>query len=462
MKQVIFCLSVALFLVLSACTEPLMVGSDLLAGDRAMVGQTTDILFTTRVVPEDSLIAYDPELSTPQRLPSFTIGRLQDDVFGTWRNSAYLGTYLYRQPNNGTAIKPSFIFRDTSLVDSVVFMLPIDTAFAFYGTERTFGFQASLLSSRVDDSRSYYSNGSLPTNSGTINGRNQFLATKTPTLLWDTIYNANRDSALQSHIRFNLDADYLATINNLAENAFNSDDSLATFLPGILLEPSEDVNGLVGLFAQIGPSVTTGFHFFYPDTTTTIQRRFLVQLATWLPRYERDFTGSLVGQLMEAEENNERIAIAGQAGVMTEITFPDLTTLANKVINKAELKFFHDIIEGYSYDAFSTPQFVGLYFRNDAGRLVPISDFAFVSLNQQADILRETSGGDVRTDEDGDKFYAPRLSLHLQNMIAGTVPNKVYLRVVPSSRDASRVILRGPAAADKPATLTVTFTELGQ
>jgi hypothetical protein len=165
---------------------------------------------------------------------------------------------------------------------------------------------------------------------------------------------------------------------------------------------------------------------------------------------------------MEAEENNERIAIAGQAGVMTEITFPDLTTLANKVINKAELKFFHDIIEGYSYDAFSTPQFVGLYFRNDAGRLVPISDFAFVSLNQQADILRETSGGDVRTDEDGDKFYAPRLSLHLQNMIAGTVPNKVYLRVVPSSRDASRVILRGPAAADKPATLTVTFTELGQ
>lgn len=462
MKQVIFYLSFALFLVLSACTDPLTVGSDLLQADRASVGQTMDILFTTRVVKDDSLVAFDPEIAELPLLSSFTIGRLQDDIFGSWKNSAYLGTYLYRQPNTGLAIKPSFIFKDTARVDSVVFILPIDTAFALYGSGGVFDFQAQLLGSRIDESRSYATNGSLPINPMAINGRNQFRASKTPSILWDTIYNTNRDTILQSHIRFNLNDDYLTRINNLDENAFNSDDSLATFLPGIYLEPGENIDGLVALRAQIGPTVSTGFHFFYPDTTTAVQRRFLVQLANWIPRYERDFTGSLVGQLMEMDESNVQIAVAGQAGLMTEITFPDLTALADKVINKAELTFFHDIIDGYSYDTYGTPQFVGLYYRNEFGQLVTIRDFSFVSQNQQTDILRENSGGDVRTDADGDKFYAPRLSLHLQEMIAGTVPNKIYLRVVPSSRDPSRVILKGRAAAEKPATFTVTFTELGE
>ncbi|MGK0333435.1 MAG: hypothetical protein ACI974_000251, partial [Paraglaciecola sp.] len=50
MKTILFYLSCAVFLVLTACTEPITVGANLLENDRAALGQTTDIPFTTRVV----------------------------------------------------------------------------------------------------------------------------------------------------------------------------------------------------------------------------------------------------------------------------------------------------------------------------------------------------------------------------------------------------------------------------
>jgi hypothetical protein len=46
-------------------------------------------------------------------------------------------------------------------------------------------------------------------------------------------------------------------------------------------------------------------------------------------------------------------------------------------------------------------------------------------------------------------------------MIDGEVLATIYLRVIPVDRDASRVILGGPEAPVRPATIKVIFTEIG-
>lgn len=464
MKQLFLYGASFFFVVLSACTDPITVGGDLLDEDRATVGETTEIPFTTRVV-EDSLLVFDAgDLSENALTTTFTFGQLEDEVFGRWRNSVYFSTLVARERNTGLAIRPEFAFTDEADVDSVVFLMPIDTSVGFYGTQRDFGYSAGLVIGLVDDQMSYYSDVDLFRPLRFVNENNVFSASTTPSLLYDTLYVSNGDSITLPHIRVKMNDELLEDINEADENKWNSDSALATLLPGIFLEPADDVNGLVSLRPRTtNQPNNSGFFYFYQDSTDNATPDFFqTQLNLWLPRYERDYAGSLVGDLLEEGDDNERIAVTGQAGVMTEITFPDLSALEGKVINKAELKFFREAIENYSYEVYEGPARLSVYFRDEVtGTLVPINDFNFIVNPTRGAALAATAGGQQLTDDAGNVFYAPRISLHLQNMVEGLAPNKIYLRVVPLDREPGRVILKGPNAAEQPATLTVTFTDRG-
>jgi len=146
---------------------------------------------------------------------------------------------------------------------------------------------------------------------------------------------------------------------------------------------------------------------------------------------------------------------------MTEINFPDLTMLEDKVINQAEIVFFREMIENYSYDTYPTPSNLGLYYRTNNGILVPILDRQLLRNPDFTSVVNNFIGGNELTDDEGNVFYRPRFSVHLQRMIDGEVPATIYLRVIPVDRDASRVILGGPEAPVRPATIKVIFTEIG-
>lgn len=458
MKQILFYLSSAAFVILTACTEPITVGADLLGDDRATLGQTIDIPFTTRVVKSDSLLTYDS--FSQIGLGGFSFGELQDNVFGLTKNSLYVVPGLVR----GFDLLPSpppFAFTERD-VDSIVLIIPIDTSYAFYGNDRQFNFRAGLIPSRVEDDNDYFSNVVLPTAFVDINASNLITATTTPTLLYDTLYATNNDSILEPHIRIKFDDDFLNNVNMRDEATFDSDAALATLLAGVYLEAENDPDGLVGLLPSGTSTIFSGFYFFYKDTSATMSETFYrMPLSLTLPRYEKDYTGSLAGELLEPGDDLEQVALSGQGGLMTEITFPDLTMLEDKVINQAEMVFFREVIENYSYDDYPAPPFVGLYYRNDDGNLVQILDRQLL-LNPEFDaVVNDFIGGNELEDDEGNIFYRPRFSVHLQRMIDGEVPSSVFLRVTPVDRDASRVILGGPEAPERPASVKVTFTEIG-
>ncbi|TXF90787.1 DUF4270 domain-containing protein [Neolewinella aurantiaca] len=460
MKQIIFYLSCTVFFVLTACTDPITVGSDLLGDDRAVLGQTTDIPFTTRVVENDSLFTYDALNFIC--ISGMSFGELQDDVFGATKHSFYAVPALVRSSTTGLPAPPPFAYTARN-VDSVVLIMPIDTAYDFYGTAREFNFRAGLIPTRVDDDVDYYSNLMLADGED-VNDGDLITATRTETLLYDTLYATNNDSIVASHIRFKFDQEFLDQVNLRDEATFDSDSALATLLAGVYLETENDPDGLLGLkpFSTLCSSTISGFYFFYKDTSETMTERFYrMPLALALPRYEKDYTGSLVGNLLGDGDDLEQIALSGQGGVMTEITFPDLSMLEDKVINQAEMLFFRETIEDYSYETYPGPAYVALFYRNDEGNLVQILDRQLLVNSDFTSVVNNFLGGNELTDDDGNVFYRPRFSVHLQQMVEGEVPPTIYMRVFPVDRDPGRVILSGPEAAERPATIKVTFTEVG-
>jgi hypothetical protein len=459
MKQFFFYLSCAVFLALTACTDPITVGADLLNDDRATLGQTVDIPFTTRVVESESLLTWDSDNFLG--IAGFTFGELQDNVFGSSRHSFYAVPSLVRSNTTGLPLPPAFAYTERN-VDSIIMIMPIDTSYAYYGNARQFNFSARVLPSRVEDDVDYYSDTSLVRNLVDVNDGDLITTTTTPTLLYDTLYATNNDSVLAPHIRFKFNQNFVDEVNTRDESTFDSDTELATLLAGVSVEPLNGPDGMVGLQPNSVGSQISGFYFFYKDTAASMTERFYrMPLALTLPRYEKDYTASLAGELLEAGDDMEQIALSGQGGLMTEITFPDLTMLEDKVINQAEMVFFRETIENYSYETYPAPSFIGLYYRNTNGNLVQILDRQLLRNPDFSSIVNDFLGGNELTDDQGNVFYRPRFSVHLQRMIDGEVPPTIYMRVIPVDRDASRVILGGPEAPVRPATVKVIFTEIG-
>ncbi|MEM6773178.1 MAG: hypothetical protein AAF597_21575, partial [Bacteroidota bacterium] len=136
MKYSLILCCIAFLMGLTSCTEPITVGGDLLEGDRATVGQTTDVPFTTTVVREDTILTYDA--SSNAVLAAFTFGQIQNDAFGQLKHGVYIVPTLPRNTATGLVNRPAFAFDSETNVDSVVLIIPLDTAAGFYGNGSTF------------------------------------------------------------------------------------------------------------------------------------------------------------------------------------------------------------------------------------------------------------------------------------------------------------------------------------
>ncbi|MFT7121184.1 MAG: hypothetical protein ACJAZ9_001362 [Neolewinella sp.] len=460
MKRILFFTLCALFLAFTSCTEPITVGSDLLAGEQADLGQVSDLPFTTTVVREDSILSFDA--SANAGLASFTFGQVTNDVFGQLKHGAYIIPSLPRNSATGLVNQPLFAGNDLVNVDSVVLFLPIDTSAGLYGNGQTFPIRMGQLVDPVDQNLDYSSNLDLFADFNDLNRDQAFTANFNATLLYDTIISSG-DSVLFPHIRVAFDDQFLDRLNMADAGIFENDTTFWQFLAGMYLEPTDESGSLITLQPQPnngGQSAFAGIFYFYTDTIDMEPTFYRTPLSLWLPSYEQDYTGTAFGDLDAPGEDNETFAVAGQAGFMTAITFTDLSALQNVVINEAQFTFYREDVEGLDYLEFPSPNFIAMYYRNDDGLLLPIEDRQRLgNPNSNAAIL-QFLGGNPLEDDDGNTFYAPRLSVHMQRIVDGELPPTIYLRVIPVDRDPSRMALAGPQAAVRPASVLVTFTRL--
>ena len=457
MMKVLF--ATALIFFLGSCTDPITVGSDLLDDDRAEVGVVTDLPLTARVIRDDSsLTVRNTGSVTPG---GYSFGQIEDMTFGLTRHSLYLTA---RPPTGASQLTviPQFASSARVRVDSAVLILPIDTLKPFYGPGREFPVRVLELSEAVSGTGDYYSNIELPTRGGDLSARSTFTATATPTLVRDTAVTDGPQ--LLPHVRIRLNDELVDKFNALGTSAFSTDSVFRLNFPGLLVEPAGNSDGLVYVLPVTRQNSTTyrGLNLYYQDTSGA-QVTYRIDFRQVLPSYSYDYGGSLVETLLERDTAQDLIAIAGEGGLITEITFTDLVSLQGRVINRAELTLPVAQVAGVSYDEYPLPSRVELFYRTGDGTLSPITDRLELIRSQADPTATNFLIGGPLQEEAGLRFYSPALSIHLQRIVDGKVPPRVFLRVTPiinSDLRAARALLNGPAAPTRPARVRVTFTNI--
>ena len=452
-----------LFLVYSSCTDPITVGSELLDRDRAQVGQTTDVPFTTRVIRGDSLLTLQGTRAVGP--DGYSFGRIDDMTFGTVNHNLYLTPQPPRTASGLTVIPP-FVNDAAVRVDSVVLILPIDTLKPFYGPGRVFPFELRELAEPVASDALFYSDAELPTTGGNLAEQATFTASVTPAVvpvqIRDTV--VTNPPLRRANVRIRMAAAFVDRANALRADNFETDSIFRASFPGVGLLTAGTSDGLVYLLQPqlSNDTLFRGFNYYYQDTSGR-QQIYRIGFRQVIPSYLSDFDGSFVETLLEQETSDELVAVAGEGSLVTEFTLTGLDSLAGRVINRAELEIPLATVAGVDYSAFPPPTRVELFYRLDSSYL-PITDRVELIRSQtRSEGINFLIGGPLTDLNSGVRGYSPGFSIHLQRMIDGEVPPRLYLRVTPLLNNevrAGRALLNGPAAASNPARIRVTFTDI--
>lgn len=448
------------FSLFSSCVDPITVGSDLLAGDRATIGYNENVAVDLYTFEEDSIKVFDGDTRVKINITHF--GSMEEPVFGRSERSAYFFPELPRNTASGLIIRPPFVNTDTISIDSIVLIIPLDTN-AFYGNSigQEFAYEGREILENINLSQDYFSNSNFPLATTSI-ASGSLRPLKAASLLHDTLVT---DSILTPHLRIRLEGDLAQRFLAADSSIYASDDALRDFFTGVFIR---SVGTNEGLFAINANSGFAGF-YFYLSTNNRNPTFYLFPMETVVPNYRFNRDGSLAADLLAQSVNNQQSLVEGAAGLTSVVEITDLAALEGKVINSAELEFYLDELPDYDYSLYPAARTVSLYYRNRDGLLVPIDDFAALSLGAGPEARELFLGGRLSTEaESGRQKYTLRISVHLQRIIDGDYDPSIYIRVDPplqapngifGNREAGRAVLIGPASADFPMRLKVAFTE---
>jgi hypothetical protein len=457
-KLLVVCFALPFFL--TNCTDPLEVGADLLDEDRAQVGFTDTIQLKTRVIIADSVSAFSPGIGA---ISNFVFGRTEDNYFGITEAGFYLEPLLLRDLGG----IPIEVFPDidpsTIILDSVVLVLPLDSAGIYGDVNGQFGIEVYRVIEAIepvefnaDGDASFFSNvfydvDPIPLASTT------FRPNYEDTIFVKKIINTSTMETIDlnaPHVRVRLDDAFGQEFFQQEDTTYQDNSELLKFLRGIYIKPTGISPGLLSFGLNRS---WPGIYYYYRSGTDTLTYNLEVgSIGRRISTYTHDYNGYVVGDYIADPSNNDSlIFLQGLQGLLTAFEMPGFDNFDQKVINKAELEF--TVAMPADYDIIFHPpaeQIVALR-RTDQGEFVVIGDVSVLS-----DDLGVYFGGQPEEQADGTIQYTVNMSIHTQYILDGSEPETVYLAVFPRQGNPSQLILKGPGATENPPILKLSFTDL--
>lgn len=448
-----FCFLALAVLAATSCTDPITVGSDLLADDRVTVDFTDQLPIKISTVDGDSVKIFDA--SSGVRVQRHLFGTIEDGVFGKVTRDVGV-TLRLGITNTGLAATPLFSTNDSFQLDSLVMILPYDTA-ASYGEilGTSMDYEVFELDGPYDESQDFNSNETMLQLPNQITS-GSFSISDEIRLIHDT--TTINDSFQLHHVRIKLPMEIVDRVAMADSNSYVSDSTfLENVLSGFVIRSTSSDNGFLSL--NFG-NTEARMNAYFSKIDGSLISFYPFDLDLGLATYDFDRSGSLTEQL-QAEENDNISLVEGGGGLFTRIEIENVESLSDKIINQAELQFYLEESNGVDYDAFPAAPLVTLYYRDADGFTEVIEDVDVIDRSNANQANRQFFlGGDLETNEDnGLFFYTTNLSAHLQGIVDGDYEPVVFIRVVPDNITPNRFILRGPGNSDTPMTLKVAFTE---
>lgn len=447
MKQFIKCLfgGLLLAILLSACTDPTNIGSDLLEGDQANVDFTDTFTIKAKTIVGDTVRTYSPIISS--QLETYLFGDMKDPVFGQVKSSIYV------QPRPNT-LGQNFSLADDD-VDSIILVLPYDSL-AFYGIYQQF-FRMHVFRVEEDISRDkeIYSNQEFATSIATI-GDLSFFPNLDSIEIVDYSSGSVDTVLAPPHLRIPLDNNLKDVLLSPDTTLYLSDSAFISQFKGIYLSPAEQTDGLISfdLFSLLG-----GIHVYYQQGGLPGQAQYGFKTASVRAlNFDHDYAGTLIESFIDQQEKGDSLAfLQGLEGLNVELEFPHVEQLKGTIVNKAELIIPIHQLDGDNPNRYSpVGQMLVSKISDGDGSLVIIDDVALAG----GDIAAIFGGVVIDGENDDPNYYSLNISAHFQDMIDGVEGTKIVLTSFPKPTRAYRTIINGAKHPTHPIKLRLAFTKL--
>lgn len=424
----------ALALVVSSatsCSKPSDLGLGLVNGNYEPPIYTDTVTFNLTTERADTIMADKNSWSF--------CGEVNDPVFG----KTYAETYMsFRLP------RVNVDFADCT-ADSLVLYLPYSTVedkhVGDYTNNQTW--EIYRLDEALNSADDYFNHNQLNattsiTESGPITFKPNFYKDFVTLEASDTLGGVGDAVTMVPLLRVRLSMALAQELLDADPTVYNSTNNFQAFFHGLAVRPVGSSNtALIALSQQTSYAKMT---LYYTDSAN-FQRMYDfnsgVNVGTTSSTYlTHDY--SSVTHILDNQPSDTLVYVQGIQGTRIKVSFPNVTYLKNKIINRAEL-----ILEVAGTDVdrdqyIHIPTYLDAGYIDDANEYQYISDFP--SPFTSAETALATVYGGFPRFEDNDRVprgrvrrYRINLTNHFQKMISGELPNYILLANAYSRNVAS-------------------------
>ena len=450
-------LCTAVLLFISSCTDPLDVGTELLAEDTASVGFTDTLKIQARTLIGDSIRVYATDRII---LSDFLFGNISDPYFGETKAGIYMQPLLSRDTDAGGNFV-EFKFSDQAIIDSIILVLPLDSSGIIGDISGAFGIDVFEVIEQIsveendDGEQEFYSNSSFETNPTPLVSTT-FIPSFDTIFVKEVINPSTGDTITLSrpHVRIALDPALGQRLLNLDTLTYEKDSTFLEAFKGLYLEPTGTSAGLLDLSLN---NTWAGMYLYYRDQEDTLSYAFELGFAgRRISQYTHTYNGYVVNDFLDDNEQGDSLLfLQGLQGLLIAFEIPDLDNFQNKVINKAEIELTVATFDDYDLELYPPIGQIVAFKRNDDGDLVGIADVSLAPTD-----LSFYFKGQPEEQSDGSTTYTLNISIHTQFLLDGSEPETIYLDISPKAGNANKVMLKGSGAVENPAVLKISFTDI--
>lgn len=371
-----------------------------------------------------------------------SIGSFYDQRFGGQRNSIY--SQLLPEIYN---VAPG----TNAFVDSCILFIKLSELYGPWTTPQDF--YVYEVSEEIISTESYSTSSSLTTNSSPIGQALQYTPSLTDSFLID-------DAFKQGFLRIALNASFADNlVANMGTDAFSGTSNFWSFFKGLYIltdstAPYGDGLAVVDLLNS-GSQMTL---YYSNEDTTGLSLDFSFDgggLNTRINRYVNVAIGSDVETALNDNNTPDSVLyLAPFSTAQSIISIKGLDTLANLIINKAEIEF--DQFDQDAQDAldYGPPENLFLYFTKDSSDLFFLPDYSSTN---------NTSFGGRKTEvaENGVTLnrYTFNITNYLRNQIQDTTYSAGLVLTTLSNHLPGQIAIGGGNNTSQPIKIRVIYTE---
>ncbi len=428
----------------SSCIQVTEIGNDLLSDDIKIIGITDTFEMRARTVVEDSVITHSS--STGSQILEHTFGKLDDPFFGKTTSEVVSQMFL-------SEFGSEFLEFD---IDSVIMTLVYDSLGSYGDLDGPISVEVIRNGTTLESTENYYSNDIFTKNLVPMGKKLDFIPNFDDSIRVD---RPGDTTMLAPHLRIPMSDNFIKDLQRQTPGTYEIDDSFTMWFKGVHIVLSEGENTTIGINLN---DLVSGMTIYYsaPDSSLYKSYQFIfsgrfgvhVQVAT----FKHNYTGSVVGEhLNDWDRGDSLVFTQAFSGVNTEFEILGLEDFEDVLINQAILEFYVADLAEDDLNLFPESKRIQTRTLNDEDRLVNSRDVNLAFAIQDLSFY----GGDLITDDDGNKLYRMNITASIQDIVQGRAGNKIFLSSFLKQNDTRRVILYGPGHPDFPARLSIIYTE---